>query len=49
MRIAKVAEVGRIEMVGTGLRARKNARNKPEPEEEWDFSQGYYENSRMEV
>lgn len=49
MSIAKVAEVGRIEMVGTGHRASKNARHKPESEEDWDLSQDYYQGSRMKV
>lgn len=49
MSIAKVAEVGRIEMVGTGLRASKNARHKPESEEEWDLSQDYYQGNKMKV
>lgn len=48
MSIAKVAEVGRIEIVGTGHRASKNARHKPESED-WDLSQDYYQGSRMKV
>lgn len=47
--IAKVAEVGKVQMVGAGLRASKNARHKPESEEEWDLSQDYYQGSRMKV
>lgn len=49
MSIAKVAEVQRTEMVGTGHRANKNARHKPESEEDWDLSQDYYQGSRMKV